>query len=86
MKGGRGRETYSNTDLSGVPSAEGSRPIRIPERRGVAHGGAWQRETNHAVILYEEDGHAEVCLLYIAAPVGLVWGAPYLLRDDGETG
>ena len=89
MKGGGGGErkkTYSNTDLSGVSSAEGSRPIRIPERRGVAHRSSWQREANHAVILNEENGHAEVCLLYVAAPVGLVWGAPYLLRDDGEAG
>ena len=58
----------------------------MAQRRGVPDRCAWQREADHAVALHEKDGHAQVCLLDVAAPVGLVWGAPYLLRDDGDVG
>jgi hypothetical protein len=85
-EGGRRRKTCSNTNLSGVPTAEGSRPVCIAQQRRVPDRCAWQREADHAIILHEEDGHAQGCLLDVAAPVGLVWGAPDLLRDDGDLG
>ncbi len=69
-----------------MSTAEGSRFVCISQRRGVPHRSAWQRQADLAVILHEEDRHAEVGLLDVAAPVGLVRGAPDLLGDDGDMG
>lgn len=69
-----------------MSTAEGSRPVRITQRRGVAHRGARQRQADDAGALHEEDGHAEVRLLDVPAPVRLVRGRPDLLRDDDEPG
>jgi hypothetical protein len=37
---GGGGNTCSNTNLSGVSATEGTRPVCIPERRGVAYDSA----------------------------------------------
>jgi hypothetical protein len=81
MEGRRKRGTYGNADLGGVATSQRGGHVRRTQRP-VSGYRAGQRQANRAVVLNEKDGHAQVCLLDVSAPVRLVRWGPDLLGDD----
>jgi hypothetical protein len=56
--------------------------VGAAQRRRVSHRRPRQWQADGAVILNEEDGHAQSGLLDIPTPVRLVWWGPDLLGDN----
>ena len=79
---GKGGRTYGNADLGRMATSQRSRVVSAAQRRRVSYHSPRQREANGSVTLDEENGHAQVRLLDIPTPVGLVRWSPDLLRDN----
>ena len=58
------------------------RAVSAAQRRRVSYHRPRQRQADGTVTLNEENGHAEVRLLDVPTPVGLVRWSPDLLRDN----
>ena len=65
-----------------MAASQRSGAVSAAQQRRVPHHRSGQRQANVTVTLNEEDGHAQVRLLDVPAPVGLVRWSPDLLRDN----
>jgi len=65
-----------------MATSQRSRAVSAAQRRRVSYHRPRQRQANGTVTLNEENGHAQVRLLDIPTPVGLVRWGPDLLRDN----
>jgi hypothetical protein len=81
-QGARGRGTYGNANLGRMATPERSSGVSAAQRRRVSYRRPRQWQANGAVILNEEDGHAQTGLLDIPTPIGLVRWGPDLLGDN----
>ena len=65
-----------------MATSQRSRVVSAAQRRRISYHSPRQRQADGTVTLNEENGHAQVRLLDIPTPVGLVRWSPDLLRDD----